>query len=89
MLGMTRRPTWKIDGRLIAEKHGDDTFLGITKFYRVSFFKAIGEFVCELMSDGIPSLVSLTTRTLRSVEAIAWDAAHSVAWRGDPALVLK
>jgi hypothetical protein len=41
------------------------------------------------MSDGISSLVSLLTRTLRSVEAIAWDAAHFVAWRGDPALVLK
>jgi hypothetical protein len=39
----------------------------MTKFYRVSFFNAIGGFVRELMSDGIPSLVSLTTRTLRSV----------------------
>jgi hypothetical protein len=48
------KATWNIDGRLIAEKHGDDTSLGMTKFYRVSFFKAIGGFVCELLSDGIP-----------------------------------
>jgi poly-beta-1,6-N-acetyl-D-glucosamine synthase len=41
------------DGRLIAEKHGDDTSLGMTKFYRVSCFKAIGGFVREVMWDGI------------------------------------
>jgi poly-beta-1,6-N-acetyl-D-glucosamine synthase len=46
MLGMTPRPYLEEDGRLIAEKHGDDTSLGMTKFYRVSFFKAIGGFVC-------------------------------------------
>jgi biofilm PGA synthesis N-glycosyltransferase PgaC len=41
------------DGRLIAETHGDDTSLGMTKFYRVSCFKAIGGFVREVMWDGI------------------------------------
>ena len=41
------------DGRLIAEKHGDDTSLGMTKFYRVSCFKAIGGFVRQVMWDGI------------------------------------
>jgi poly-beta-1,6-N-acetyl-D-glucosamine synthase len=41
------------DGRLISERHGDDTSLGMTKFYRVSCFKAIGGFVREVMWDGI------------------------------------
>jgi poly-beta-1,6-N-acetyl-D-glucosamine synthase len=40
-------------GRLISEMHGDDTSLGMTKFYRVSCFKAIGGFVREVMWDGI------------------------------------
>ena len=40
-------------GRLISERHGDDTSLGMTKFYRVSCFKAIGGFVREVMWDGI------------------------------------
>ncbi len=39
-------------GRLIAEQHGDDTSLGMTKFYRVACFKEIG-FVREVMWDGI------------------------------------
>src|SRR3970282_1340710 len=38
---------------LVAERHGDDTSLGMTKFYRVSCFKAIGGFVREVMWDGI------------------------------------
>jgi len=41
------------DGRLIFEGHGDDTSLGMTKFYRVSCFEAIGGFVPEIMWDGI------------------------------------
>jgi len=40
-------------GRLINEGHGDDTSLGMTKFYRVSHFKRIGGFVREVMWDGI------------------------------------
>jgi biofilm PGA synthesis N-glycosyltransferase PgaC len=40
-------------GRLVDENHGDDTSLGMTKFYRVSCFKAIGGFVREVMWDGI------------------------------------
>ena len=39
--------------RLISERHGDDTSLGMTKFYRVSCFEAIGGFVREVMWDGI------------------------------------
>jgi glycosyltransferase involved in cell wall biosynthesis len=41
------------NGRLVAERHGDDTSLGMTKFYRVSRFKEIGGFVREVMWDGI------------------------------------
>jgi poly-beta-1,6-N-acetyl-D-glucosamine synthase len=41
------------DGRLVDERHGDDTSLGMTKFYRVPCFKAIGGFVREVMWDGI------------------------------------
>jgi biofilm PGA synthesis N-glycosyltransferase PgaC len=40
-------------GRLIRERHGDDMSIGMTKFYRVSCFKAIGGFVREVMWDGI------------------------------------
>lgn len=39
--------------KLIDERHGDETSLGMTKFYRVSCFKAIGGFVREVMWDGI------------------------------------
>lgn len=41
------------NGELIDEHHGDETSLGMTKFYRVSSFKAIGGFVREVMWDGI------------------------------------
>ncbi len=41
------------DGRLVNEGHGDDTSLGMTKFYRVSCFQEIGGFVREVMWDGI------------------------------------
>ena len=40
-------------GELVAERHGDETSLGMTKFYRVSCFEAIGGFVREVMWDGI------------------------------------
>jgi glycosyltransferase involved in cell wall biosynthesis len=41
------------DGALVNERHGDDTSLGMTKFYRSSCFQAIGGFVSEVMWDGI------------------------------------
>ena len=41
------------NGQLLSERHGDETSLGMTKFYRVSCFKAIGGFVREVMWDGI------------------------------------
>jgi hypothetical protein len=40
-------------GRLVYERHGDDTSLGMTKFYRMDRFQAIGGFVREVMWDGI------------------------------------
>jgi len=39
--------------QLVPERHGDDTSLGMTKFYRVSCFEQIGGFVREVMWDGI------------------------------------
>ena len=41
------------NGKLVFERHGDDTSLGMTKFYRVACFQAIGGFVREVMWDGI------------------------------------
>ena len=41
------------EGQLIAERHGDETSLGMTKFYRVNAFQQIGGFVREVMWDGI------------------------------------
>ena len=38
---------------LVAERHGDETSLGMTKFYRVEAFSQIGGFVREVMWDGI------------------------------------
>lgn len=38
---------------IVSERHGDETSLGMTKFYRVDKFKAIGGFVHEVMWDGI------------------------------------
>ena len=40
-------------GVLVPEGHGDDTSLGMTKFYRLTCFEAIGGFVHEVMWDGI------------------------------------
>jgi len=40
-------------GRLVCERHGDDTSIGATKLYRTSCFKTIGGFVRSLMWDGI------------------------------------
>lgn len=41
------------NGRLVFERHGDDTSLGMTKFYRMDRFQEIGGFVREVMWDGI------------------------------------
>ena len=41
------------NGRLVDERHGDDTSIGMTKFYRRTCFEQIGGFVREVMWDGI------------------------------------
>ncbi len=41
------------NGSLIYERHGDETSIGASKFYRVDRFKQIGGFVREVMWDGI------------------------------------
>jgi len=41
------------NGQLVSERHGDDTSLGMTKFYRRGCFERIGGFVREVMWDGI------------------------------------
>lgn len=41
------------EGVLVNERHGDETSLGMSKFYRVSCFKELGGFVREVMWDGI------------------------------------
>ena len=40
-------------GRLVSERKGDETSLGMTKFYRVACFEETGGFVREVMWDGI------------------------------------
>lgn len=57
------------DGRLVYERHGDDTSIGATKFYRVSCFKAIGGFVREVMWDGIDCHLC----RMRGWTACSWD----------------
>lgn len=43
----------EVDGELVNEGHGDDTSLGMTKFYRVACFQDIDGFVRQVMWDGI------------------------------------
>jgi glycosyltransferase involved in cell wall biosynthesis len=40
-------------GELVNERHGDETSIGASKFYRVSSFLALGGFVRQVMWDGI------------------------------------
>jgi poly-beta-1,6-N-acetyl-D-glucosamine synthase len=56
-------------GALVSERHGDDTSLGMTKFYRVSCFEAIGGFVREVMWDGI----DCHQCRMRGWSACSWD----------------
>ncbi|HXA93185.1 MAG TPA: glycosyltransferase family A protein [Steroidobacteraceae bacterium] len=47
------KPYVEEGGRLVFERQSDDVSVGMTKFYRVSCFKAVGGFVREVMWDGI------------------------------------
>ena len=42
-----------LDGQFISERHGDETSIGATKFYRRDRFQQLGGFVREVMWDGI------------------------------------
>lgn len=39
--------------QLVSERHGDETSIGASKFYRTSCFRELGGFVREVMWDGI------------------------------------
>lgn len=41
------------NGQLVSERRGDEMSVGMTKFYRVACFKAIGGFVPEVMWDAL------------------------------------
>lgn len=56
-------------GQLQPERHGDDTSLGMTKFYRTTCFQAIGGFVREVMWDGIDNHLC----RMRGWVACSWD----------------
>jgi biofilm PGA synthesis N-glycosyltransferase PgaC len=57
------------NGQLEPERHGDDTSLGMTKFYRTTCFQAIGGFVREVMWDGIDNHLC----RMRGWIARSWD----------------
>jgi glycosyltransferase involved in cell wall biosynthesis len=42
-----------LDGQFVSERHGDETSIGATKFYRRDRFERLGGFVREVMWDGI------------------------------------
>jgi poly-beta-1,6-N-acetyl-D-glucosamine synthase len=56
-------------GHLVHERHGDDTSLGMTKFYRTDRFQEIGGFVREVMWDGIDCHLC----RMRGWIACSWD----------------
>lgn len=57
------------NGQLVSERHGDETSLGMTKFYRVDRFKTIGGFVREVMWDGI----DCHRCRMHGWKAVSWD----------------
>jgi biofilm PGA synthesis N-glycosyltransferase PgaC len=58
--------------RLVNEGHGDETSLGMTKFYRTSAFAAMGGFVREVMWDGI----DCHRCRMMGLIACSWDEPH-------------
>lgn len=59
----------RFDGALISEQCGDETSLGMTKFYRRTCFEDIGGFVSEVMWDGI----DCHTCRMKGWLACSWD----------------
>jgi len=60
---------WR-NGELVNERHGDETSIGATKFYRMSCFLALGGFVREVMWDGIDGHQC----RMRGWSACSWDS---------------
>ena len=57
------------NGRMVSENISDDMSLGMTKFYRVSAFEALGGFVREVMWDGI----DCHKARMLGWKAVSWD----------------
>jgi glycosyltransferase involved in cell wall biosynthesis len=57
------------DGRMVSEHVSDDMSLGMTKFYRVTAFEALGGFVREVMWDGI----DCHKARMLGWKAVSWD----------------
>ncbi len=62
-------PEGLFGGTLISEKCGDETSLGMTKFYRTRCFEDIGGFVSQVMWDGI----DCHTCRMKGWIACSWD----------------
>ncbi len=58
------------EGGLVTERHGDETSIGASKFYRMSCFRKIGGFVREVMWDGI----DCHRCRMKGWKALSWDA---------------
>ena len=56
-------------GSLICEQHGDENSLGMTKFYRMPCFTAIGGFVREVGWDGIDGHMC----RMKGWQALSWN----------------
>ncbi len=79
------------DGRLIAERTGDENAIGAAKFYRTSCFRTIGGFVREVCWDGIDghmcrmngwSARSEDRAELRIVHLRQTGSSHQSVWVG-------
>ncbi len=65
----TDNPNGSFDRTLISERCGDETSLGMTKFYRIRCFEDIGRFVSQVMWDGI----DCHTCRMKGWIACSWD----------------
>jgi len=58
-----------LKGRYVSERHGDETSIGATKFYRRNRFEALGGFVPQVMWDGI----DVHRCRMHGWQACSWD----------------
>ncbi len=66
------KPYFERKGELVSEACGDENSVGMTKFYAVECFQAIGGFVREVMWDGIDG----HRCRMRGWIAVSWDDAE-------------